>query len=179
MPMAEYISAELARLLIAEKGAKELTKDAANKAEQLAKEAEIARLLTLEEEKKEKRITEAIAAIRLQHEKTMSEQFSFWFSDKNLDKKKGAYEVYRDNFKKVPIYLILHWPNLKKLCENIEICHVEYIASSITKHSQDLRIVLNDVGYTCIERIIPYETMPPTCKCLKCSQPALDGNGSD
>jgi len=175
MIRAEVIANKLASLLIAEKTAKDLTKTSVIKAEEMERVAQLARLEVFEAEQKSAQAKTAIIAFWIEHEKATSEQIDFWFSDKNLDKKKGAYEIYRDSFGKLPILLILHWPNLIKLCENIKICYVEYIAKCVTKHSSELRIVLNGAGQTCIERIIPYATVPATCKCLKCSQPVLGG----
>ena len=175
MLMAEFIAKEYARLLTAEKDAKDLKKAAIIKSEEMARIAELARIGALDAEQKAVQADEALKAISIQHEKATSQQLDFWFSDKNLDKKKGAYELYRDNFKKVPILLILNWPNLKKLCENIKICYVEYICACVTKHSQDLQIILNGAGQPCIERKIPYETMPAVCKCLKCIPVPLGG----
>ena len=173
--MAEYIAKDFARLLLAEKVAKDQTKATIVKAEEMIRIAELAKLEVLEAEQKEAQAKAAVVAIRIHHEKATSEQVDFWFSDKNLDKKKGAYEIYRDSFGKVPILFILHWPNLMKLCENIKICYVEYVGDCVSKHSQDLQIVLNCAGQSCIERKIPYATIPANCKCLKCAQQVLGG----
>lgn len=178
MKIVEIIANKFALLQIAEKEANDLTKAAVAKAEEMAKLAELARLEVLETEQKEAQARAAVIAICIHHEKATSAQLDFWFSDKNLDKKKGAYEIYRDSFGKAPIFLILHWPNLMKLCENIKICYVNYIADCVTKHSQDLQIVLNGAGQKCIERKIPYTTMPANCKCLKCTNPLL-GEGQN
>ena len=170
MIRADAVANKFASLLIAEKVAKDSTKALVIKAEEMERVTELARLEVLEAKQKEAQAKAAVIAIGIQHEKATSEQLDFWFSDKNLDKKKGAYEIYRDSFGKVPILLILHWPNLIKLCENINICYVEYIANCVTKYSSDLKMVLNAAGQTCIERIIPYATVPAKCKCLKCIQ---------
>ena len=88
--MAEYIAKDFARLLLAEKVAKDQTKATIVKAEEMIRIAELAKLEVLEAEQKEAQAKAAVVAIRIHHEKATSEQVDFWFSDKNLDKKKGA-----------------------------------------------------------------------------------------